>query len=63
MESMVSPPDVATGGAGAASTGVGGVNNYFPVSVQGGDAKANVDAFREFFESLGAQAGTAVAGA
>ncbi len=63
MESMVSPPDVATGGAGAASTGVGGVNNYFTVSVQGGDAKANVDAFREFFEGLGAQAGTAVAGA
>lgn len=58
LENMVAPPEVSAGAPAASATGGGAVYN---ITIQGGDtAKANLDAFTEWLESVGAQAGTAV---
>jgi hypothetical protein len=62
LESLVSPPAAAESGPAEAPAATGGGGgNVFHVQITGGDtAKANIDAFVEWFESIGAQAGTAV---
>ncbi|HXG69987.1 MAG TPA: hypothetical protein VNJ04_05160 [Gemmatimonadaceae bacterium] len=62
MVSMVAPPDAATLAAPAAtvSGGGSGATYIIQLSAKGDSPKDYVDAFVEWFESVGAQAGTAV---
>lgn len=61
LEAMVAPP-TSDGAAPAqtTATATAGVVTYQISIVGGGDAKSNLDAFTDWLESIGAQAGTAV---
>jgi hypothetical protein len=56
LEGMTTPP-TASGKAGGPGSSSG--TTVYQVTIQGGDAQSNVDAFRAFLEGLGAQAGVA----
>ncbi len=61
LESMVAPPEAAAPAASAASVTSSSSGSTYNITIQGGDtAKANVDAFKEWLEGLGAQMGAAV---
>jgi hypothetical protein len=61
LESMVAAPEAGPAGAAAPAAGGGGSSgSIYNLYFTGGDAQSNLSAFRDFLESIGAQAGTAV---
>jgi hypothetical protein len=63
LEDLVAPPGKpgAAGVGASASSGKGGGGDTYTITIQGGgDAQSNVEAFAAWFESRGAQLGTAV---
>ncbi len=60
MTSMVDPTAAAGAASGAAPAATAGGATYYVTVQGGGDAQSNVEAFRAWLASIGAQAGTAV---